>query len=79
MATRVNMLKFLQESRNLADFTTRHPQPRVHAAMAVPLRFTNSGPFKKKRVIRVRMHSPPDIPEPVPIRVLDPLPTQATA
>ncbi len=68
MATRVNMLKFLQESRGLADFTSRNPQPRLPGPLALPLRFTKSAALKQKRLIPVKMQLQPDFPEEVPIR-----------
>lgn len=68
MATRMNMLKLLQEVRGFARFATRPTEPRPSGPLlqfrGIPHR--KSGP-KRKRIIRVDMQEPPDIPQPVRI------------
>ncbi len=69
MATRMNMLKLLQEVRGHALFPNARPDPRPPGALL--LRFpghhlrTVNPPLKK--VLRIQMHEPVDIPQPVVI------------
>jgi hypothetical protein len=69
MATRVNILRLIQQARGLADLVNRRPQ----AAAANPLllqlrppRWKSNLP-KAKRIIRIDMQESPAIPSPVPI------------
>jgi hypothetical protein len=72
MATRMNMLKLLQEVRGFAQFTNRPNEQRP----AGPLLLEFRGPVfrrraaKRKRTIKVTMLEQPDIPHPVQITYL---------
>lgn len=75
MATRVNIMKLLQEARGLAEITSRHPQPRQSGPLLLPLRAASRrNPAKLKRMLRIAIHNPPDIPDPVRITHLPPPP-----
>lgn len=69
MATKMNMLKLLQEVRGFAQFTTKPNEPRPSGPLLLQFR----GPVlrranaKRKRIIRIDMREPLDIPQPVPI------------
>ncbi len=75
MATKVNMLKMLQQARGLAEITNRRPQSRTPGPLMLEMRFTGSrtSPAKRKRIIRIKMQDPFDIPHPVKITHLKPL------
>jgi hypothetical protein len=70
MATKMNMLKLLQEARGFAQFTHRTIEPRP----AGPLLLRFRGPLRRTRAdrrryfIRIEMQEPVDIPHPVPIQ-----------
>lgn len=68
MATRMNMLKLLQEVRGFAQFTHRPTETRPGG----PLLLEFGGPMRRKRILRRRhlkilMLEPTDIPCRVPI------------
>ena len=75
MATRVNMLKLLQEVDGHANFTSRRPQTKASGLVMLPFRSFNSRAAKaqKKRVLTVLMRDFPDIPAPVAIKFLPPI------
>ena len=70
MATRINMLKLLQEVRGLAQFGTLPHEPRPSNPLLLlfrgPARRKQAG--KVKRTLQVNMMETPDIPCPVPIK-----------
>jgi hypothetical protein len=70
MATRMNMLKLLQEVSGFADFTLRRRPNRQPGALLLPLRWRTLRGAKeaRKRIIRIDMRDLPDIPHPVAIR-----------
>ncbi len=71
MATRMNMLKLLQEVSGFADFAQPRLQPRQPGAVLIQLRTKfKSITESRKRIIRVDMQTAPDIPHPVVIRHL---------
>ena len=76
MATRVNMLKLLQEVSGHANFTHRRLQARSSGVLMLPLRAFRSRAAgeTKKKILTIMIQDPPDIPAPVAIRHL-----QATA
>lgn len=80
MATKVNMLKLVQEVQEHANFTSRRPQARVSGLMLLPLRYAGAR-IPQKKTLTVIMQDPPDIPAPVAIKFLEPnaLPGQRTA
>ncbi len=69
MATKMNMLKLLQEVRGFAQFATRPIEPRP----AGPLLLDYKGPGRRKKparhrlFIKIQMKEPTDIPHPVRI------------
>jgi hypothetical protein len=69
MASRMNMLKLVQEIRSFAEF----PQatPRASAAQASQLAWVSSKyhrpPPARKRMLQITMRDLPDIPQSVPI------------
>jgi hypothetical protein len=76
MATRMNMLKLLLETRSLADLTNRRPLARQPGLLTLQLRPSGPrrGPFvKNRRTLRVDMQDPPDIPHPVKINHVKPV------
>ena len=70
MATRMNMMKLLQEVRGFAQLTNRRPLTRT----PLPLLLQWHGPgfksaeVKRKKTIRICIQEPNDIPRPVPIK-----------
>ncbi len=70
MATRVNMLKLLQEVRGFADLANRRIPPRPTNPLLLQFRPT-AGRTRRKWVLGITILEPVDIPEPVPIRFLD--------
>lgn len=69
MATRMNMLKLLQEIRGIDDLANRRPFSRYPGLFSIPLRFpTRKAPPKVKRTIPISMQDETDIPAAVPIR-----------
>ena len=71
MATKVKLMKLLQEIRGLAQVTQRRPHTRAPGLFLLQLRsHVNQATFRRQRlVIQVQMHEPPDIPNPVKIKV----------
>ncbi len=70
MATKVNILKLLQESRGLAELTGRQPRNRLPGPLCLPLRQSGPRSARPKRMIRITMQDRPDIPHPVAIKHL---------
>lgn len=72
MATRMNMLKLLQEVRGLTQFAARPTETRPAAPLL--LQFRGARPrrvgARRKRFIRINMQELPDIPQSVPITYL---------
>jgi hypothetical protein len=63
------MLKLLQEVRGFARFGTRPTEPRPSGPLLLQFRGIpqrKSG-HRRKRIIRIDMQEPPDIPQPVRI------------
>ncbi len=69
MATRVNMIKLLQETRALADLTNRRPPPKYPGTLALQVRPQRArhGTARPKKTITILMQDLPDIPHPVKI------------
>ena len=68
MATRVNMLKLLQEMNGHANFPDRPPGARPLGLMLLPSRsFAARPPKIRKKTLTVIMRDLPDIPAPVAI------------
>lgn len=73
MATRVNMMKLLQQARGMAEMTGRKPQPRPPGPVLWQMRSPKwkATAARYKRIIRIDMQDGPDIPAPVAIIHLD--------
>jgi hypothetical protein len=69
MATKMNMLKLLQEVAGFAQFTTRSNDPRPTGPLLLQFRgrFSRRAIARRKHIIRVDMQEQPDIPQAVPI------------
>lgn len=68
MATKIKMLKLLQELDPRNDLSMRRPPPRPPGLYLIEIRSTlRSRPPSSKRVIPVKMQDPADIPCPVRI------------
>lgn len=67
MATRMKMLKLLQEQRTFTPADFRRPLVRA-GALLLPIRSGKKRLPSPRHVIRIRIMEPPDIPCPVPIR-----------
>jgi hypothetical protein len=73
MATRVNMMKMLQQVRGMAELTGRKPQTRLVGPLLLQVhapKWKNAG-AKQRRIIRISIQEPPDIPQSVAILHLD--------
>ena len=70
MATKVNMLKLLQEVDGHANFANRRFQARQTGLMLLPLRSfqARTQRIPQKKTLTVLMRDLPDIPHPVAIR-----------
>ena len=71
MASKMRVMKLLQEIRGLAQVTQRRPHTRAPGLFLLQLRsHVNQATSRRRRlVIPVQMHEPPDIPNPVKIKV----------
>jgi hypothetical protein len=69
MATKVNIMKMLQEVRGFHGLMDRAPQNRPIGPLMLQFRSPNprQSPLKRKRTLRISMQDLPDIPHPVPI------------
>jgi hypothetical protein len=74
MATRINIMKLLQEVRGLAEITNRHAQGRSGSPGILQLRGIRwkESHGRRRRTIRIDMQDPPDIPHPVKIIYSEP-------
>lgn len=70
------MMRLLQEIRGMAQITNRRPQTRAPGIFLMQLRahVTTATMPRRRLVIPVDLKDLPDIPTPVKIRHLDPLP-----
>ena len=69
MATRMKLMKFLQEMRGFAEFGRRHPAPRPSALYLMQLRshVAQTSHARRRLVISIDLKDRPDIPHPVKI------------
>jgi hypothetical protein len=70
MATKIRMMKLLQEIRGLAQITNRRPQPKAAGLFLMQLRahVAHATYQRRKVIIPIDLKEPPDIPHPVKIR-----------
>jgi hypothetical protein len=69
MATKMNMLKLLQEVQGFAQFANRSSEPRPSGPLFLQFRGPGSRRrnVRRRRIIHIDMQEQPDIPHPVPI------------
>jgi hypothetical protein len=69
MATKVRLMKMMQEIRGLAQITNRRPQTKAPGLFLMQLRSQSgrTGLPKQKILIPIDLQDPPDIPHPVKI------------
>ena len=68
MATKMKMMKLLQEIRGMAQFTQRRPQSKAPGLFFLQLRsHVNLTSSRRRWVVPIQMHEMPDIPNPVKI------------
>ncbi len=72
MATKVKMLKLLQESQGLLHLAERRPTPRTPTPLVLQYTFSRRKPgdARRKRILRINMQEPADIPYVVKITQL---------
>jgi hypothetical protein len=73
MATKIKMMKLLQEIRGMAQITNRRPQPKPPGLFLMQLRshVMQATIPRRRLVIPVDLQEPPDIPHPVKITHLN--------
>jgi hypothetical protein len=69
MATRINMLKLLQEVRGFAQFAQGPTEPRPNGPLLLEFRSSHrrKKANRRRQYIKIDMQEPTDIPRPVPI------------
>ncbi len=69
MATRIQILKLIQEVHGLAELTNRQPQPKSPGLMLMRLRtaFSKKSPVHRKLLVTVTEQDHHDLPRPVKI------------
>ncbi len=71
MATKMNMMRLVQEVRGFADMTKPRPQARSFGPLMLPLRMPPTRkPPNPKQFLRLLTTPAPDIPQPVAVRVI---------
>ncbi len=72
MATKLHVMKLVQEMRGFAEITNRRPQPRTPGLFLLQMRshLLHACPPKDKRTINIDMQSRPELPHLVKIRHL---------
>jgi len=72
MATRIKMLKLLQEVRGFAQFAHQPAEPKAPGPLLLEFgaAMRRRAAARRKRAIKIEMQEPPDIPHPVPIKYL---------
>ncbi len=79
MATRIKVMKLLQEMKGFAEITNRRPQTRSVGPLMLQLRSSalRAATPKRKRTLTIDVQDRPDIPNPVKITHLRPSPDAA--
>ncbi len=71
MATKMNMMRLVQEVRGFANIAKPRPQSRSFGPLMLPLRLPQlRNSVKPRHIVRLRVSPTPDIPQPVAIRVV---------
>lgn len=70
MATRVNLMKLVQEIEGFSGMADRRPIQRApQGLLVIEIKSSERGlPPRRKKIIPIRMLEETDIPHPVPIR-----------
>lgn len=70
MATRIKVMKLLQEMRGFAEISNRRPQSRSPGLYMLQMRsqVLRATLSKRRQTISIEMQNRPDIPDPVKIR-----------
>ena len=78
MATKVKMMKFLQEVRGLAEMNRLEPLPKPSALFLMQLRahVRETSQSRRRLVITIDLKDNPDIPDPVKITFINPARTE---
>ena len=74
MATKINLMKMLQEMRGFSEIAQRYPSPKSPALYAIQLRshlYETRRP-KRKLIVAIDLAPTPDIPDAVKITHLSP-------
>ena len=74
MATKVKLMKLLQEIRGLSELTRRHPATKPSALYLMQLRYhlTEASHTKRRLIITVDMKDSAAFPHPVKITYVNP-------
>ena len=74
MATRIKMLKLLQEVRGFTQFAQRPPETKPAGPLLLDFQgaMRRRAASRRKWTIKIEMQEPVDIPHPVPITYLSP-------
>jgi len=74
MATKVKLMKFLQEMRGFAEITRRHPSPKTSVLYMMQLRshVAETSQSKRKLTITVELKETHELPLPVKITHVKP-------
>jgi hypothetical protein len=74
MATKVKLMKLLQEIRGLAQISQRRAQSKPPGLFLLQLRshLNDSAPRRRRLMVPIQMHENPDIPNPVKITFIKP-------
>ncbi len=69
MATKIRIMKLLQEMKGFAEITNRRPQSRSPGLFMLQARspVLRAAPPRRKRTLTINMQDRPDIPNPVKI------------
>ena len=69
MATKVKLMKFLQEMRGFSEMSRLHPAPKPSALFLMQLRahMRETSQSRRRLVISIDLKDTPDIPNPVKI------------
>jgi len=72
MATKVRLMKLLQEIRGYAQISQRRQQPKPPGLFLLQLRSHLNQPARRRRlIVPIQMHENPDIPDPVKITIIE--------
>jgi hypothetical protein len=77
MATKVKLMKLLQEIRGLAQINQRRPQNKPSGLYLLQLRshMGQTTAVRRRLKIPIQLHEPPDIPNPVKITFINAQPS----